>query len=130
MAGIVAETMHNYLLLGHLLQCHVMDDSQLHPNMWIGANRKFRPYPALRVAREKCNSVRDTRRPAMSSLTWLTRLRMPKHKRGSQAVCCASRKPSGSRSQLMALTTILRASVRPPRLDTDAKLLYINSSNP
>jgi hypothetical protein len=30
----------------------------------------------------------------------------------------------------MALTTILRASVRPPRLDTDAKLLYINSSNP
>lgn len=58
-ADIVAETMQNYLLLGHLLQCHVLEESQIHSNMWIGANRKFRPYPAVRVAREQCNSVRS-----------------------------------------------------------------------
>lgn len=43
--------MHNYLLLGHLLQCHVVPAEKLHPDLWVGANRKWRKVPTLRIER-------------------------------------------------------------------------------
>ncbi|BGP01221.1 Ribosome biogenesis protein 15 [Rhodotorula toruloides] len=47
-AQIVQETMDNYLLAGHILVCKVIPDDQIHPKMWIGANRKFRVVPKAR----------------------------------------------------------------------------------
>ncbi|GAA5891233.1 hypothetical protein JCM6882_004630 [Rhodosporidiobolus microsporus] len=47
-AQIVQETMDNYLLAGHILVCKVVPDEQVHPKLWVGANRKFRVVPAAR----------------------------------------------------------------------------------
>ncbi|KAG0667615.1 hypothetical protein C6P46_000152 [Rhodotorula mucilaginosa] len=47
-AQIVQETMDNYLLLGHILVCKVVPDDQIHPKLWVGANRKFRVVPKSR----------------------------------------------------------------------------------
>ena len=57
-AQIVAETMDNYLLHGHILQCKVVPNEQVHPKLWIGAGRKFRPVPKGRLERLKHNAVR------------------------------------------------------------------------
>ncbi|KAH8822901.1 hypothetical protein DL96DRAFT_1469992 [Flagelloscypha sp. PMI_526] len=57
-ATIVAETMDNYLLSGHLLQCKVIAKDEIHPNLWIGANRKFKPIPTDRLVREAHNKER------------------------------------------------------------------------
>ncbi|BGP54326.1 hypothetical protein JCM8202_000758 [Rhodotorula sphaerocarpa] len=47
-AQIVQETMDNYLLLGHILVCKIVPDDQIHPKLWVGANRKFRVVPKAR----------------------------------------------------------------------------------
>lgn len=57
MAAIVAETMDNYLLHGHLVQCKVVPPEEVHPKLWIGADKKFRPVPKGRIERLKHNAV-------------------------------------------------------------------------
>ena len=69
-AEIVAETMNNYLLHGHILQCKIVPADQVHPKMWIGANRKFRPSPKGRVERLKHNAVGAI---AMQCLLWTSK---------------------------------------------------------
>lgn len=44
-ADIVCEVMDNYLLFGHLLKVKLMDPSQIHENLWIGANQKYHSVP-------------------------------------------------------------------------------------
>ena len=56
-ARIVADTMDNYLLMGHILTCKVIPKDQVHPELWVGANRKWRPVPRDRVARVAHNKV-------------------------------------------------------------------------
>ncbi|KAI9480852.1 MAG: hypothetical protein EXX96DRAFT_465773, partial [Benjaminiella poitrasii] len=43
-AEIVAETMHNYLLMGHMLQCKTLDADKIHENLFNGANRIYKPF--------------------------------------------------------------------------------------
>lgn len=57
-AKIVAETMDNYLLFGHLLKCHVVDPSKVHPDTFKGANRKFTKLPWEKMERERQNRTR------------------------------------------------------------------------
>ncbi|ETW83275.1 hypothetical protein HETIRDRAFT_315159, partial [Heterobasidion irregulare TC 32-1] len=57
-AQIVAETMDNYLLLGHILKCSVIPKDTIHPELWIGANRKWRVVPRDRIARVQHNKPR------------------------------------------------------------------------
>ncbi|KAL6298538.1 hypothetical protein BKA93DRAFT_820329 [Sparassis latifolia] len=57
-AQIVAETMDNYLLMGHILTCKVIPKDEVHPELWIGANRKWRLVPRDRVARVQHNKSR------------------------------------------------------------------------
>ena len=57
MAEIVAETMDNYLLMGHILRCKVIPKVEVHPQLWVGANRKFRRVPTDRVERVNFNKV-------------------------------------------------------------------------
>lgn len=54
-ADIVAETMNNYLLYGHLLKCQVVPEEKLHPKLWEGADRKFKVIPWNKLAREQQN---------------------------------------------------------------------------
>ncbi|KAL2400032.1 putative RNA-binding protein [Exophiala dermatitidis] len=52
-AKIVAETMDNYLLFGHILKCKYAPPDSLHPDVWKGANKKFRKIPHEKLEREK-----------------------------------------------------------------------------
>ena len=58
-AQIVAETMDNYLLMGHILTCKVIPKDDVHPELWVGANRKWRVVPTYRLAQAQHNKVRS-----------------------------------------------------------------------
>ena len=49
--------MDNYLLSGHILVCKIIPDDQIHPKLWVGANRKFRVVPKGRQQNAKRNAV-------------------------------------------------------------------------
>ncbi|KAI9439866.1 hypothetical protein H4582DRAFT_1943545 [Lactarius indigo] len=49
-AQIVAETMDNYLLMGHILTCK---------ELWVGANRKWRVVPTYRLTQAQHNKPRS-----------------------------------------------------------------------
>jgi nucleolar protein 15 len=57
-ARIVSETMDNYLIAGHLLQCKVVPADKVHPDLWIGSNKKWKLIPKGRLARLAHNRVR------------------------------------------------------------------------
>ncbi|KAJ7104273.1 hypothetical protein B0H15DRAFT_873884 [Mycena belliarum] len=57
-AQIVAETMDNYLLMGHIMRCKVIPKAEVHPELWVGANRKWREVPTVRVAQAEYNKLR------------------------------------------------------------------------
>jgi RNA recognition motif-containing protein len=44
-AKIVANAMDNYLMFGHILKCKYAPQDTLHPNLWKGANKRFRKVP-------------------------------------------------------------------------------------
>lgn len=56
-AKIVVDTMNNYLLMGHLLQCKMVPEEKIHPELWKGANRKFVKIPWRRINIRKHNSM-------------------------------------------------------------------------
>jgi nucleolar protein 15 len=49
-ADIVARTMHNYLMFGHILQCRVVPSEQVHLDLFKGANERFKVDPRNRKA--------------------------------------------------------------------------------
>ncbi|KAG6868674.1 hypothetical protein C0993_012177 [Termitomyces sp. T159_Od127] len=57
-AQIVAETMDNYLLKGHILKCKVIPKDEVHPELWVGANRKWKVVPQDRLTRVHHNKIR------------------------------------------------------------------------
>ncbi|PPQ65283.1 hypothetical protein CVT26_000243 [Gymnopilus dilepis] len=72
-AQIVAETMDNYLLMGHILRCKVIPKDQVHPELWVGANRKWRVVPKDRVARVQHNKPRTEEQQARAAKRLLKR---------------------------------------------------------
>lgn len=52
-ASIVAETMNNYLLFGHILKCKLVPKEQLHENLWKGANKRFKKVPWAKIEGRK-----------------------------------------------------------------------------
>ncbi|KAF7503023.1 hypothetical protein GJ744_004699 [Endocarpon pusillum] len=48
-AKIVAETMDNYLMFGHILKCKYVQPEALHPDTFKGANKRFRVAPHNRM---------------------------------------------------------------------------------
>jgi len=58
-AEIVGDTMNNYLLDGHLLQLAMIPSQEVDPNLWIGANRKFRRVPMDRGERKRRSKSRS-----------------------------------------------------------------------
>lgn len=63
-AEIVAKTMDQYLLKNCLLQCKLVPPERIHPDIWKGANKRFRPLPLLKWAREKHNRERTPEQEA------------------------------------------------------------------
>ncbi|KAL4402265.1 nucleolar protein [Malassezia pachydermatis] len=58
-AEIVVDTMNNYLLNGHLLQMSMIPPEKVDPNLWVGANRKFRRVPTDRIERVRRSKSRS-----------------------------------------------------------------------
>jgi nucleolar protein 15 len=56
-AKVVADTMDNYLLFNHLLQCKVVEADKLHPRTFVGCERKFKAIPWNKVERTRHNRV-------------------------------------------------------------------------
>ncbi len=56
-AKIVAETMDNYLMFGHLLKCSIVPPEKIHEKLWVGANKKFRVVPWKSLHRAKFDRV-------------------------------------------------------------------------
>jgi nucleolar protein 15 len=48
-AKIAAETMNSYLMFGHILKCSFVPTEQLHPEVWKGANKKYRIIPNTKL---------------------------------------------------------------------------------
>ncbi|KAK9469119.1 hypothetical protein V1512DRAFT_251562 [Lipomyces arxii] len=57
-AEIVAETMNNYLLYGHILKVSVVPEAQVHEKLFVGSNRKFKKIPATKLAKHKHDKKR------------------------------------------------------------------------
>ncbi|KAJ7284863.1 hypothetical protein C8J57DRAFT_1289686 [Mycena rebaudengoi] len=53
-----SSTMDNYLLMGHILRCKLVPRDEVHPELWVGANRKWREVPTARVANVEHNKLR------------------------------------------------------------------------
>ena len=49
--------MDNYLIMGHILRCKLIPKDQVHPDLWVGANRKWRVVPRDRLTRVEHNKV-------------------------------------------------------------------------
>lgn len=52
-AKIAAETMDNYLMFGHILKCKYIPSEQLHPDIWKGANRRFKKTPWNKIEKKR-----------------------------------------------------------------------------
>ncbi|KAG2147701.1 RNA-binding domain-containing protein [Suillus clintonianus] len=57
-AQIVAETMDNYLLMGHILKCKIIPKEKVHPELWVGANKKWKVIPIDQIVRKEHNKLR------------------------------------------------------------------------
>ncbi|WVQ71089.1 hypothetical protein IAR50_000614 [Cryptococcus sp. DSM 104548] len=79
-AQIVAETMNNYLLMGHLLKCHVIAADKVHPQLWAGANKKFRKVPRARVEKMRHEKERTEEEQAKADKKLLKKQNQRKSK--------------------------------------------------
>ncbi|KAK0461427.1 uncharacterized protein EV420DRAFT_1531931 [Desarmillaria tabescens] len=79
-AQIVAETMDNYLLMGHILRCKVIPKEEVHPQLWVGSNRKWRVVPMDRVVRVDHNRPRTVEEQQKASKRLLKRQNERKRK--------------------------------------------------
>jgi nucleolar protein 15 len=54
-ADIVAKTMNNYLMFGHILKVRRVPDEQVHPDLWKGAGKRFKVIPRARMEARRLN---------------------------------------------------------------------------
>ncbi|KAM3515589.1 hypothetical protein MY11210_000767 [Beauveria gryllotalpidicola] len=57
-AEVVAKTMDNYLLFGHILKCQVVPKARVHEDLFKGANRRFKQVPWNKMAGKKLEKPR------------------------------------------------------------------------
>ncbi|KAG9234815.1 hypothetical protein BJ875DRAFT_495548 [Amylocarpus encephaloides] len=55
-SDIVAKTMDNYLLFSHILKVKVVPEAQVPPNLFAGANKRFKAIPWNKLEARKLNS--------------------------------------------------------------------------
>ncbi|OSX57804.1 hypothetical protein POSPLADRAFT_1185789 [Postia placenta MAD-698-R-SB12] len=79
-AKIVAETMDNYLLMGHILTCKVIPKEKVHPELWVGSNKKWRAVPRDRLARVQHNKPRTAEEQQKAEKRLLQRQESKKRK--------------------------------------------------
>ncbi|RCI12471.1 hypothetical protein L249_0374 [Ophiocordyceps polyrhachis-furcata BCC 54312] len=77
-AEIVAKTMDNYLLFGHLLKVKMVPEDQIHEELWKGANRRFKKVPWTKLEGQKLAQPRTVK-------YWETRVRNERVSRAQRA---------------------------------------------
>ncbi|KAI0391017.1 RNA-binding domain-containing protein [Xylariaceae sp. FL0594] len=77
-AEIVAKTMDNYLLAGHILKVKMVPKSQIHEKLWIGANKRFKKVPWNKMAGNRL------KKPLTES-GWTARISKEEQKRKERA---------------------------------------------
>src|SRR5436190_18901572 len=77
-ARIVADTMDNYLMFGHILKCKFVPQDQIHEQLWKGANRRFKKTPWNRIEKRRLEAgkTRDQ---------WSKKIKQEEQKRAAQA---------------------------------------------
>ncbi|KAI1291625.1 hypothetical protein F5Y03DRAFT_376320 [Xylaria venustula] len=77
-AEIVAKTMDNYLLAGHILKVKLVPKSQIHEKLWVGANRRFKKIPWNKMAGNRLKKP-------LSESTWTEKIAKEETKRNERA---------------------------------------------
>jgi nucleolar protein 15 len=77
-ADIAARTMDKYLLFGHILTAKTVPPSQVHPNLFKGANRRFKAVPWNKMA------GRQLERP-LSEGQWQVKISKEEQRRAARA---------------------------------------------
>ncbi|KAI0974964.1 hypothetical protein F4678DRAFT_458079 [Xylaria arbuscula] len=77
-AEIVAKTMDNYLLAGHILKVKLVPQSQIHEKLWVGANRRFKKIPWNKMAGNRLKKP-------LSESTWTEKITKEEAKRNERA---------------------------------------------
>jgi len=77
-AKIVAATMDNYLMYGHILKCKYVPSDQLHPDVWKGANRRFKKTPWNRIEKKRLEKGKTREQ-------WAERIQKEQEKRNAKA---------------------------------------------
>lgn len=65
--------MNNYLLMGRLLRCNVIPAEEVHPELWVGANKKWRKVPRARlekVRNDKVSAASERQREGDQASSW------------------------------------------------------------
>ncbi|KAI9155394.1 RNA-binding protein [Paramyrothecium foliicola] len=77
-AEIVAKTMDNYLLFGHILKCKILPKEQVHEDLFKGANKRFKKVPWNKMAGKQLEKP-------LSETEWKGKISREKNKRAQQA---------------------------------------------
>ncbi|CAA0826389.1 RNA-binding (RRM/RBD/RNP motifs) family protein [Striga hermonthica] len=57
-AKVVEECMHNYLMYEHLLQVQLVPPERVHPKLWKGVTRRYKPLDSVQIERKRHNKER------------------------------------------------------------------------
>lgn len=77
-AKVVADTMDNYLMFGHILKCKFVPTEQVHPQLWKGANRRFKKTPWNDIEKRRLEKSK-------SSDQWTKKIQAEEKRRARQA---------------------------------------------
>ncbi|KLJ10148.1 hypothetical protein EMPG_14461 [Blastomyces silverae] len=55
-ARVVADSMDNYLMFGHILKCKYVPKERVHPELWKGANKRFKRTPWNAIERRRMDA--------------------------------------------------------------------------
>ncbi|OJK02555.1 hypothetical protein ASPACDRAFT_76948 [Aspergillus aculeatus ATCC 16872] len=77
-AKVAAATMDNYLLYKHLLKCKFVPQERLHPEIWKGANRRFKRTPWNKIEKRRLEQGKTREQ-------WSDRIEKEQQKRAAKA---------------------------------------------
>jgi nucleolar protein 15 len=116
-AAIVAESMDNYLLFESVLKVRLMTAEECHPELWKGANRKFKAVPWRRKAAEAHDKPRSAAELAKRDAALLAGERARRRKIEKAGIeydfpgyAAAAKKPKGAKTTKK--TTAKRAAAK------------------
>lgn len=110
-ARVVADTMNNYLMFGHILKCKVIPNEQIHPRLWEGANRRFKKMPWNKIEQRRLDAGRSREK-------WSKAIEKEEKKRQVKA---EKMKALGYEIEIPALKSVDEVPVREDQMQIDVE---------